>query len=283
MSLEAVLSITTLGVLGLGSWLLPKYLEARVAEAARGAIDLSVGKALAEHRFGLDTQLEDYRVSLGDQAESLRQSLAFERERYARDYGLFAQRRNEVYADVFGLLEKVRGGYGQHFAKLLSHRTFDTSVEPDLRALAGSLELVTDAERLLLLSALDRGDLTSARKTAAELVERSSLRAANRAFFDFRNACVLHTLYFSPEIDLIIPQILAPLALLSVHADELIAGDHGDGRDGRARGASVDEADGATARLRSQMRSEMQAGFALATPATTVAPRPNGAVVPRHV
>lgn len=66
--MENILSIVVLGVVSAATWLLPKYLERRVAEAARGAVDVSVGKTLAEHRHSLDRQLDrsskDYGGSL---------------------------------------------------------------------------------------------------------------------------------------------------------------------------------------------------------------------------
>ena len=82
---EIVAVIQVLAV-GVAVWLVPKYIERRVTGAARGAVDLAVGKSLAEHQ----------------------QVLAKERERYSRDYSLFAAKRNEVYASTFALVEEVK-------------------------------------------------------------------------------------------------------------------------------------------------------------------------------
>jgi hypothetical protein len=119
--MEHVLSVVTLGVISLASCLLPKYLERRVAEAARGAVDVSVGETLADHRHSLDVQLEEYRQGLTGQIEQLRHGLATERERSSKDYGLFVERCNEIFAETYSLFEKARGGCADHFASLIQH------------------------------------------------------------------------------------------------------------------------------------------------------------------
>ena len=122
------LQLTVLLALWLAVWLLPKYLERRVSEAARGAVDKQVGVALADHQHQLEQQLE-----------LVRQSLALTRERHSHDYGLFAARRNEVYAELYGLLERAAGAYGGHFAVISSYREFSRTGKPSLESLAKSL------------------------------------------------------------------------------------------------------------------------------------------------
>lgn len=240
------------------AWLLPRYIERRVTEAARGAVDVSVGKALADYRLGVDKQLEGYKTTLATGVESLRQTLALDRERYSRDYGLFATKRNEVYAETFSLLEKTRGGFASRFAKRRSYGDFSRSPAVDLRHLAERLELVSASERQSLKDAVDAEDLDRARTLASTMNERDELRRANRAFYDFRNSCTLNALYFSPAVDGLLIQVMQPLALLSTIADEVIYGEMVSPRDGHDQAMSVDSF---TSQVRNAMRDEMKAGF----------------------
>lgn len=243
-------------------WLLPKYLERRVAEAARGAVDVSVGKTLADYYHQLDRQLEVHRTELSREAENWRQSLALDRERFSKDYELFAGKRNEVYADTYSLFERARGGYARHFAALTVHQDFRGSPEADLRHLAKSLEFISEGERAELVTQIDRGDLNAARKTANVLHERDAVRQANRVFVEFRNACVVHALWFSKEVDDLLEDAVRRMALLSVFADELIEGEKREHQMRRDQSEKVTELDMLARQLRKAMRHEMQAAFA---------------------
>lgn len=246
--------------MGLASWLLPKYLERRLGEAARGAVDISVGQLLADYRLTIDKQLEDHRSGLTRELEDLRQTLALDRERYSRDYGLFATTRNEVYAETFGLLERARGAFAARFGSITSHSDFGRSPEADLRDLATRLELVSEGERGKFLSLLGRGELDEARKRANVLVERESLRQANRSFYDFRNSCVLHALYFSPPVDELLSQAVRDLGLLSIYADELI--DEEETVPPRQRAEQVRKVEATVSSVKDAMRDDMQWSFA---------------------
>jgi len=260
-----ILSFITVLALFLAFWLLPKYLERRVGEAARGAVDKSVGTALAEHRHSLDKQLEDHRALLAAQSESVRQALAIQRERYARDYGLFAERRNAVFAEVFGLYEQARGNFARHFASLIVSQDLGSASYADLCALTGELEQITAGERASLQSALTQGDLEPARKIATKLVDRDGLRRANVSFQLFKNASVLHALYFTPALDATLKRAIDILAKLSIFADEAISGEHPRGSNRRHCSDLVRELDSISSQLRSEMRAEMQGGFAQAS------------------
>jgi len=256
--LQTIASWIATGIVALLAWLLPKYVERRVTEAARGVVDVTVGKILVDYKLGVDKQLETYRAELIAKMEDLRQGLAFDRERHSRDYGLFATKRNELYAETFSLLEKARGGFRSKFAKLLSYRDFSRSSKMDLRDLAGKLELVSASERQQLKDTLDADNIEKARELAGVLNERDELRRANRSFFDLRNAVTLNALYYSPAVDTLLSLALQPLAVLSTMADEMIAGDDIKRREAYAH---VSELDDVVNRLRSTMREEMQAGF----------------------
>jgi hypothetical protein len=56
--IQTVVSVVVLLAHFLAVWLLPKYLERRVAEAARGAVDVSVGKTLADHKLNNSSATE---------------------------------------------------------------------------------------------------------------------------------------------------------------------------------------------------------------------------------
>lgn len=248
--MEHVLSFIALGAIGLATWLLPKYLVRRVEEAARGAVDVSVGRTLAEHRYSLDRQLEEYRLGLSAQIE-----------RTSKDYGLFAEKRNEIYAETYSLFEKARGGYAGHFASLIQTRDFSRSPEADLRHLTKSLEYITEGERQSLSDALDMQNWGKAREIANEIYERDSLRRANNAFYELKRAWVINALYFSTAVNDVILEAVQILASLSVFADEIIE----EGKsvritteDRRNRAGKVEKLDALAPRLRNAMRDEMQ-------------------------
>lgn len=268
---STLLSTAALAAIALAAWLLPKYLVRRVEEAARGAVDISVGKKLAEHGHLLSQQIE-----------TLRHSLATERERQSQDYALFVGRRNRIYAKIFSLFEKVRGHYSFHFAAFRNYRDYSRSPEADLRNIAASLQVVTDDERRTFVEQLDRGELEAARQTANTLVERDSLRRANREFVDFKNACIVHRLYLSPAVEAVIEEAARALALFSIHAESMIE----EGRrppayreEFKDRSDEIDAMDGISARMREIMRAEIQGSIqttALISPVMTVVGAPSG-------
>lgn len=244
--------------IALASWLLPKYLEKRVTEAARGAVDVSVGKVLTDYKLGVDVQLERYRAGLASELETLRQTLAYDRERYSRDYGLFAAKRNEVYAEAYSQLERARGGYGSRFAKIQSHRDFSRSPAADLKHVAERLELISEGERAALEQEIDAGRLDAARMIATSLNEKDELRRANRSFIEFKNSCVLNALYVSLQLNELLTDAIQAMAMLSVYADEIIDGESVSYKDTGPHYAKVEKA---LAQIRVAMREEMHAGF----------------------
>lgn len=236
-----VLAVAALAAVIAAARLLPKYLERRVAEAARGAVDVSVGKTL----------------------ETLRHSLASERERNSKDYSLFAESRNRVYAETYSLFQKSFGHYADHFASVTSYTDFRGSPADDLRQLAKALEPLSESERKAFRELIDT-DLEASQRMANALSERASLRTANRAFAEFRNAAILHALYFSTALDAVLATAIKTLAPLSFYAQELI--DEGEPArasvaEYRERALLIDKVDAIGAELRTLMRAEMQAGF----------------------
>ncbi len=208
------LQIAVLAVLGLATWLLPIYLERRVSEAARGAVDQRVGVALANHQHELEKQ-----------SELLRQSLALTRDRFSHDYSLFAAKRNEVYAALYALLERAAGGYGGHFAVITSQREFSRSGAPVLRRLASTLEPISEDERAEFQSAIERNDLDSARSHATRLHKIASVREAYGAFMAFKNEFILNSIYISVPLESLLQKAVSLLARLSTHGDDVIDGE----------------------------------------------------------
>jgi hypothetical protein len=231
----------------LAAWLLPIYLERRVAEAARGAVDERVGKSLADHTQRLEHQ-----------TEVLRQSLAISRERYTQDYSLFAAKRNEIYAELYALLEKAAGGYGAHFAGITVRQDYSRSGEPVLRGLLDSLQAISGDEKAALNGALDRGAIDDARKLANELWMKSSVREAYRAFVTFKNEFIVQSLYVSPAVEAQAQRAIGHLAALSTYGDELVAGETVPYQAARTEYMNLKQL---LIEIRSSMRSEMTEGF----------------------
>jgi hypothetical protein len=208
----------------------------------------------------LDRQLEEHRTNLTQQLEGVRQTLALERDRYSHDYSLFAARRNEVYAETYALLERARGAFGAQFSKLIAVRDFKGAAAVDLRHLATTLTRISENERRRLLELLDTsGMLPAAGELATRLYEKDALRRANDDFSAFRNATVLHSLYFTPTVEDILDKARESLALLSVFTDERI--DEEEPREYKKPAETMRTVDRIASELRHQMRAEMQAGF----------------------
>jgi hypothetical protein len=124
---------------------------------------------------------------------------------------------------------------------------------------------VSEGERIRFVQEIDLGHIDIARQTATRLYEKDSLRKANRFFVEFRNDCVLHSLYFSSEVAHLLEDAVRRLALFSVYADELIEGERPEFHRRRQQSEKMEELSGQAQRLRKAMRNEMRAGF---TPAT---------------
>jgi hypothetical protein len=208
--------------------------------------------------------LERYKSELTRQLEGVRQGLALNHERYSRDYALFATRRNEVYAETYGLLERARGAYGAHFARLLITRDFRESDAADIRRLAKNLKYIIDSEREQLTGLLDTpGQLRDAGELATRLYERNGLRAAQRAFRFFGNAAVLHSLYFSSAVEQALETTRHTLAALSTFADERI--EDREPREYRKSSEAMEDLDRHANNLRRLMQREMREGFHVET------------------
>ena len=241
--LEVLVAVET-AVIFIGLPLLLLFARERVKNLARETTD----KALADYKHTQDQILAQ--INAGHQ-------------RRVQEFGLFAQRRNEVYAEAYSLFEKARGGYAQHFASLIQTREFNRSPEADLRHLASSLEQITEGERESLLDAINTHRGNDARQLANELYERDSLRRANQAFYAFKGAWVLHALYFSSEVSDVLLEAAQTLGLLSVFADEVIEARRGERlpvEDRRNRSEQVNKLDALAPRLRKAMRAEMEPG-----------------------
>jgi len=239
--LEVLVAVET-AALFIGFPLLFLFVRERVKNLARETTD----KALADYKHTQDQTLAQ--ITAGHQ-------------RRLHEFGLFAQRRNEVYAETYSLLEKARGGYASHFDSLISTRDFSDSPEADLRNLAKNLRRITEGERESLTNALDMNRRDEAGKIANEIYERDSLRRANDAFGEFRGAWVLHALYFSADVNGILTEGSRVLAHLSVFAHEVIEEGHRarpTPTDRKSRLDYVTQTDEISARLRLAMRAEMQ-------------------------
>lgn len=252
-------ALSTLAILAiaLASWLLPKYLAARVTEAARGAVDEHVGKALADHAHELDKQLEVHRNALARQADEFRHLLAQETARYSQDYGLFASRRNEVYAETYASFERARGGFAPHFSPITIGPTWDNASGADILKF-GRSEHVSEGERAELSEYVEKNQLDQARTFAATLYERVSLRQAHEAFRDFKNTIVLNALYYSPDVDRVLTEATTTLARMAAAALDV---EHLERLRLEHKEPLLRDTDAMSSRLRGAMRDDMQAGF----------------------
>ena len=243
------------------AWFGRTYLAKRVSEAARGAVDISVGQKLADYNHGLDRRLEEHRSSLAAQGEEMRKLVLQEHERFTRDYSLYAEERNRAYAITYAEFEKTFGSFSRHFADFTEERDFSRSPELDLRDLAERLELVSVAERNELKQLLDTGETREAGTLATKLHKRDALRQANRTFVQFRNSTILNSLYFSEEVMALVEQVVVALAPFSVYADELIENGTIEFPQRRELSKRVAELRALGAKLRTHMQQDMRSGF----------------------
>lgn len=226
-----------------------RWLVTRTEESAKGGVSLAVGKALADHD----------KVITGE-IESLKQVLALDKERYSKDYALFAEQRNAIYASTLRAFELARGAYGDRFGGVTRSTVFDSRHIPDVRALLKTgLKYTSAVERERLSDLLKREQWDDAAKCATDLVERDTLRRANRLFTRLKREWILHSLYFSPEVDRLLEEAMHPFASLSVQADEMIDGEKVDWQ--RSHDWCL-ELRRIGDKLRAAMRKDMQEGFA---------------------
>jgi len=243
-------------------WLLPKYLAARVTQAAKGAVDERVGKALAEHQHELDKQLEIYRIAVLREGDAFRQALGLQAARYSQDYALFATKRNEVYAETYAAFERARGGFAPHFSAITMSPDFSHSAAADLDKFRAS-EHISEGERAELSDLLQRQQLDAARRLADTLYKKVSLRKAHIAFRDFKNVCVLNALYYSREVDRVLQEaisVLARMAAYSIDLDSLERAQYDE------KQKLLTQLDAVSGTVRETMRAEMQAGFHTGNP-----------------
>jgi hypothetical protein len=235
-------------ILPLAAALGVRWLVTRTVESAKGGVSLAVGKALADHGKTISAEIE-----------SLKQALALDKERFSKDYALFAEQRNAIYANTLRAFELARGAYQDRFGGITRSTAFDNRHIPDVRALlATGLKFTSAVERERLSDLLKREHWDEAAKYATELLERDTLRRANRRFTQLRRAWVLHSLYFSAEVDQLLDESMSPFASLSVQADEKIEGEKVDWK--RARDWCL-ELKTISDKLRLAMRKDMQEGF----------------------
>lgn len=253
-----VLAALQLVVLPLILWLGLRWLERRVVESARGTVEVAVGKALTEHKHLLDKQLAEHTALISRELEGVKQSLALTRERYAKDYGLFAERRNQIYSETYSLLEVAHGALAAHFGLVTEDRVFDRSPAADLRHLAKRLTQISEAEREQLNHHISANELVRAGELGTTLFKKDALRNAQIAGRAFRNASVLHSLYFSPAVEEILEKARLPVSMLEIYADEAIDGESPPRKEAAER---VKELKSVCVQLRDTMRAEMQAGF----------------------
>lgn len=214
----------------------------------------------------LDRDRQRFTSELTLQLEGVRQQLSLDRERYSRDYGLFAERRNQVYADTYVAFEKARGTFSGQFAKLVITRNFAGAAEVDLRHMAESLTRLAPNERRRLYELLDTpGMLHPAGELATRLFEKDWLRRAIDDHREFRNFSVTNSLYYSRDIETLIAKARDAFSILVISAEDRIAEE--EPREYMVPAAAVERLADLAERMRSTMRAEMQAGFTPTPPA----------------
>lgn len=265
--LEILLVAQSVGLL-IGVPLLTLYWRERVKNVAREATE----KALADYKHSHDQELANINASY---------------QRQLHDFGLFAERRNRVYAKTYSLLEIARSGYARRFGVLTQTQNFSKSPEVDLRHLARTLTAISEGERANLNGALDEGRLEAARVIANELHVRDSLRGANRAFDEFKSAWILHALFYSPKVSEILGRASWNLGYLSIFAQDLVEeGDAEVTREERKhRRKLVEDLEVMASELRAIMRAEMNPTSEVSAPSDrslTPGNAPAGAALPAN-
>lgn len=222
-----------------GIWtLITLYITEKVKQAARGAVDESVGKALNEQRHEFERGLEEVRL---------------ERDRLAQDFGLFASKRNEVYAEVYSHFTKTVGrlhsvvGFSEGYSFDKCEREF---IERYLMTEAD----VTDARQTQILGLWDR-DRQGAVRELNQVQHDQRRRKAEAAFREAKNAAVLNELYFSPEVDAAIHGITQAIAKIVVR----LRGP--DDREGDTAWDAQQAAERDLNELKGIMQVEMRRGF----------------------
>ncbi|MBK6488511.1 MAG: hypothetical protein IPF98_17035 [Gemmatimonadetes bacterium] len=207
--------------------------------AARGAVDEKVGKA----------------------SKSFRQELALSRERYSRDYQLFASKRNDVYAELYGHLENAGGHTAQLLQTIRIGPDFTRADPRDLRRYVESADDMLQSERASVLAELDADDREAAIDKLQRLEEPYLTRRAEKAWNEAKNFWIVHSLFLSEVVEAQMHRLNQLFAGISA---ELRFPDEGRVAHEKRERMLTDMRAGLTD-LRLLMREEMQAGFSSAS------------------
>jgi hypothetical protein len=232
---NTTLLVLVAAIQGIG-WLANLVISGRF----KRAMDTAVGKALDEQRHQTERALEDVRL---------------ERERASQDFGLFAAKRNTVYAEVYALFVQLDGrlqwavgiGYGTDFAR--------SDRDDILRYLREQVKL--SEQRITAILELWDRDRSAGASQLSGIDRRHRSRLIQRAFGDAKNAVALNELYFSTEARATVQRLV--IALAPVVSGLTFDDDERPRR--KAFHDSIEQIEPRLIELKQVMQDEMRRGF----------------------
>lgn len=217
-------------------------------ERARAELTHSFERAVAEFTRLNERAMADY----GRQHQTALAELAAEHKRIAQEFGMFSQKRHEVYARLYA---RYRAAI-RDFAALL------TGKEPDFQKFTRD-DLLRYVQRRQIrardaadaIAAMDRGDVFAMNKLMTRLHWRVSLRDATAAFERAREFEALNELYLSESVAETAGNVRRKLEALA-----FALGRDSERGDQAGRLAKQDELQSAVASLLHVMRDDLRAG-----------------------
>jgi hypothetical protein len=230
-------------------------LASRIRDAAHASTQSAVSEAARHHERALAELTREHQRALGEYArqhERAMTELGAEHIRIAQEFGMFSQKRHQVYARLYARYRKATRDFGA--ALTGTDPEFQKFTRDDLlRYLKGRNIREKDASDAI--AAMDRGDIFAMGKLMGKLHWRVTLRDANAAFDRAREFEALNELYMSDAVSEAVGNVRRKVEALSFALMR-----EQERADPAKRAAKQDELQSSVASLLHTMRDDLRGG-----------------------
>jgi hypothetical protein len=169
--------------LGVGGGL-AAFLQKSLGEITRGAVDQAVGEALNRQQHEFERQL---------------QQVGLERDRLAGEHGLFAQKRNDAYAEIYRKFAEAAGRAGAR-AGMTRSPDFDRWTDDRLEEFLLGPAKLTKAEAIIVMSGV-RSDRKFGISEVNDIYDRLRLNEADSALTQAQILVEEGAIYLSDDVE----------------------------------------------------------------------------------
>jgi hypothetical protein len=234
--------------------LLILLLASRIRNAAHESTQAALAQATRQHEKALAEFTRQYDRSIGDLARQHERTLAElvrEHQRMTQEFGMFSQKRHEVYARLYARYR--RATHDLSGALTGPEPEFQKFSRDDLLRYLQQRK-IREREAADAIGSMDRGDLFAMNKLMAKLHWRVTLRDASAAVERARQFEALNELYLSDAVRDAVSNVRRQVEALSV---SLMREQE---RDQAKRLAKQDELHSSVMSLLHAMRDDLRSG-----------------------